>query len=211
MRNNKTTEERQIKRPDETPTMEEVFDYLQEGLSPPFPRNEPERLRVLHALHLDELRDISCFRKITLDVSVRLQLPIALVSLVEKDRQFFLGATGVSLTETHRDCALCAYTIQTEDVLVIANTLTDARSRRNALVTGETSLRFYAGAPLRVDGFRVGSLCVLDTRPHDDFHSSQKVILRGYADECERHLEERRRALLTASPMPSPDTLMRFP
>jgi PAS domain S-box-containing protein len=92
--------------------------------------------------------------------------PIALLSIVHKDKQYFLGKVGTEMTETARDISFCNYTIQQEAVLQIDDTWKDERFAHNPLVTGEPNIRFYAGSTITTDdGFNVGSICVIDHKP----------------------------------------------
>nr|WP_315218616.1 GAF domain-containing protein [uncultured Duganella sp.] len=92
--------------------------------------------------------------------------PIALLTLLTRSQQLFLSRQGVRLTKTPRNWAFCNYTIAQDDLFFVTDTLDDARFRDNPLVTGAPNIRFYAGVPLTdVDGFKLGSLCVIDTEP----------------------------------------------
>lgn len=92
--------------------------------------------------------------------------PIALLTLLTQSQQLFLSRHGVTLTGTPRDWAFCNYTIAQDDLFFVTDTLDDPRFRDNPLVTGAPHIRFYAGVPLiDADGFKLGSLCVIDTEP----------------------------------------------
>lgn len=97
-----------------------------------------------------------------------LDAPISLVSLVDESRQWFYAKQGIRTTETPRRDAICAYTIQSNEPLVIPDASKDPVFKHNALVNGEPNIRFYAGIPLITPtGHRLGSLCVIDTRPRE--------------------------------------------
>lgn len=132
----------------------------------PLPPDEKDRLRALRELLLLDTEPEERFDRITRFAKDEFGVPIALVSLVDEERQWFKSNFGLSDPETHRDVAFCSHTILEPDHLVVDDTLLDKRFADNPHVTGKTGLRFYAGAPLRLpSGHSVGSLCILDTRP----------------------------------------------
>ena len=96
------------------------------------------------------------------------KVPVALMTLVDRDRQWFKSNFGVDCAQTSRDTSFCAHTILERQTLVVPDALKDPRFRGNPLVTGKPWVRFYAGAILRLPyGPAVGSLCVMDTRPRE--------------------------------------------
>nr|WP_084051151.1 GAF domain-containing protein [Deinococcus hopiensis] len=93
------------------------------------------------------------------------QVPIALLTLVGKTHQYFKAAVGTGPEPTPVELTFCRHTVQSDEVLVVPDAQADPRFRENPFVTGDPHIRFYAGAPLKVGGVRVGSLCILDVQP----------------------------------------------
>ena len=108
--------------------------------------------------------------------------PIAIISLLDKDTQWFIAATGTEITQTPRETAFCNDTIEQDGVIIVPDLCADDRYKNNPLVTGDTKVRFYAGAPLTTkDGYNIGSLCVVDFQARDlDDHqrNTLKVLSR---------------------------------
>lgn len=145
----------------------------------PVARDEEERLAALEAFAiLDSEAEIEFDRLVRMAAGV-FQVPIALVSLVHRDRQFFKAKVGLAVCETSRDVSFCAHAIAGDDVLVVPDAARDARFSENALVTGAPFIRFYAGAPLIApSGHRVGSFCVIDTTPRPDLSKAERPARR---------------------------------
>jgi len=117
--------------------------------------------------------------------------PIALVSLIDKDRQWFKARVGLDATETPRAYAFCDHAVRKQAALVVENAATDPRFAENPLVTGDPGIRFYAGAPINThDGHALGTLCVIDTQPKSIDQETIQV-LQDLADTVMDELELR--------------------
>lgn len=148
---------------------------------PPKPNNEDDRLRQLQRYCLLDTPPTEAFDRITRLASRIFRVPIALVSLVDAERQWFKSKLGLDVRETPRDLAFCAHTICQPDVMVVEDAVYDARFCNNRLVAEDPKIRFYAGAPLRTaDGFALGTLCVIDRAPRA-FTQEDQALLKDLA------------------------------
>ncbi len=130
------------------------------------PVNEQQRLTALRRYDLLDTPTEPAFDRMTELAAVLFKVPVSLITLVDFDRIWFKSHYGVMLTEIERDAGLCASAIFSNEVYHVASAATDPRTQSNPLVTGSFGLRFYAAAPLRThDGFNLGTLCVIDTKP----------------------------------------------
>ncbi|RXK83705.1 GAF domain-containing protein [Filimonas effusa] len=115
--------------------------------------------------------------------------PMALLSMIHRDKQYFLGKVGVVISETDRSISFCTHTIEQNDLLIIPDTLEDERFVHHLQVRGFPYLRFYAGATLTTeDGFNVGSICVLDKQPRT-LDEKQCNALRALSAQATRLME----------------------
>ncbi|MCC2973841.1 bifunctional diguanylate cyclase/phosphodiesterase [Massilia sp. IC2-476] len=135
---------------------------------PRIPLDEAQRLAALHATRLLGSAPEETFDRITRTAARLLGVPIALVSLIDKDRQWFKSRTGLDACETPRDVSFCGHAILADEPMVVPDAAQDARFVDNPLVTGSPHLRFYAGVQLySVDRKKIGTLCVIDREPRE--------------------------------------------
>ena len=163
----------------------------------PPPADEKDRLEALRQTGVLDSEPEESFDQLT-DLAARLcGAPVALITLVDVDRQWFKSCHGLEIHETPRDVAFCAHTILEEDLFVVPDTLRDERFHDNPLVAEEPRIRFYAGSPLVTgDGHALGSFCVIDFVPRE-LPPEHADALRTLARHAAAMLQLRRiRALL---------------
>lgn len=133
----------------------------------PLYKNEAERLKALTDYNILDTLPEQAFDDLTAIAAYVCKTPIALISLVDADRQWFKSNIGLKVRETPRESAFCSHAIlQPENILVVPNAIKDARFANNPLVKSNSKIRFYAGVPLVTpNGFPIGTLCVMDTVP----------------------------------------------
>src|SRR5436189_642995 len=160
----------------------------------PVPKNEKKRLKVLWEYGVLDTVPEEMFDDLT-ELAARIcEAPIALISLVDEDRQWFKSKVGVTINETSRDISFCAHAIKQTELFIIPDATQDLRFANNPLVTSDPKIRFYAGAPLITpDGYALGTLCVIDKVPRE-LRSEQQQALRVLARHVMMQLELRRHA-----------------
>ncbi|WP_375183996.1 EAL domain-containing protein [Aquabacterium sp.] len=162
----------------------------------PLPLDEARRLARLKALAVLDTPAEPLFDALTRLASELCDMPIALVSLIDADRQWFKAAVGLpGVCETPRDVAFCSHAILGEDILEVPDARLDPRFAQNPLVTEPPHIRFYAGAPIALDdGTRIGTLCVIDSVPRQ-LDARQRTVLRELAATAAAALSMRGRAI----------------
>ena len=162
----------------------------------PFPFDEEQRLKELTDFQILDTLDESKFDDLTSLASAICQSPISLISLIDKDRQWFKSKVGLSANETPRDISFCGHAIMGNDIFEIPDAELDERFKDNPLYTGQPHVRFYAGAPLITKtGFKVGTLCVIDHIPRS-LTDSQKDALKKLSNQVMLLMEARTREKL---------------
>jgi GAF domain-containing protein len=160
------------------------------------PANEEARVMALEKYAILDTDPERAFDDLTLLASFVCKTPIALISLVDEDRQWFKSRVGIKASETSRDIAFCSTAILQTDVFVVPDALEDERFRDNPLVVSDPNIRFYAGAPLiNEDGYALGTLCVVDRSPRD-LAPDQKDALKALSRLVLGQMEFRRNLLL---------------
>jgi anti-sigma regulatory factor (Ser/Thr protein kinase) len=165
------------------------------------PENEAARLEALHRYRILDTEPERSFDDLTLLASHICGTPMALITLVDADRQWFKSRIGVAITETARAVSFCTHAINHRDLFIVPDARHDERFRDNPLVTGSLEIRFYAGAPLVTpDGHAVGTLCVMDrvarTLSREQLEALTALCRQAEAQlELRRHLVELREAL----------------
>ena len=157
-------------------------------IAAPTPADEPERLAELQALGLLDTPPEERFDRITRLLALVLRVPMAYISLIDSDRQWFKSSCGMGLKQTPRSISFCGHAILSDEPLIVADAREDNRFRDNPLVTGEEGVRFYAGRPLcGPGGHKVGTLCVADHCPRSP-RPEEIEILEEMARLVEREL-----------------------
>ena len=157
----------------------------------PIPANETERLAALHRYDVLGSPADRTFDDLTWLAAHICQTPIALISLVDLDRQCFAARIGLDVTHTSREVSFCAHAVAQSELLVVPDALADARFADNPLVSGDPNIRFYAGAPLITpDGHALGTICAIDRVPRN-LTPEQTDALRALSRLVVSRMEQR--------------------
>ena len=154
----------------------------------PRPADESTRLDTLRSLKLLDTSPEERFDRLTRLAKRLFGVPIALVSLVDADRQWFKSCVGLEASETSRDISFCGHAIMGDEVFLVPDALLDGRFADNPLVIGDPKIRFYAGCPLKVsNGSRLGTLCVIDVKPRQ-LDEDDLALLRDLTRMAEQEI-----------------------
>lgn len=183
--------------------VEELVDLEKQAVNPPISTTpsdslnvceidayEEQRLDALATYQILDTRSEKSYDDIVNLASTLCETPIAIISLVDQNRQWFKAKTGISQIETPREVAFCSHAIKTpDDMMIVGDTEKDPRFCDNPLVTGSTSFKFYAAYPIKsASGFPLGTLCVIDTQPRV-LTDLQAKSLRTLAGNTENLME----------------------
>ncbi len=156
------------------------------------PPNEPDRLRALREYGILDTAPEQSFDDLTALAAHLCEAPIALISLLDENRQWFKSRIGITATETARDISFCTHAILEPDLFIVPDACKDARFAENPLVTSDPHIRFYAGSPLVTPtGYALGTLCVIDHVPRE-LRPEQRQALAVLSRHVIAQLELRR-------------------
>ena len=163
--------------------------------APELPANERSRQTALDQLRILDTPPEERFDRLTRMAARLLDAPIALISLIDRDRQWFKSCVGLGIGEAPRSISFCGHAIFDRQQLVIEDALKDERFCDNPLVTGDPNIRFYVGTPLHsADGHALGTLCVIDRKPRT-LSEEDRQCLRDLADCAEEQISARELAI----------------
>ncbi|CEG58402.1 sensor domain-containing diguanylate cyclase [Legionella fallonii] len=163
-------------------------------IKPEKPKNEARRLQALQSLHIMDTQSEERFDRITRVVQNLFNVPIASVSFIDQEREWYKSKYGIQLTEMPREISFGAHAILQEDIMIVNDALEDARFNDNPLVLGEPVIRYYLGCPLKIkDQFNVGTLCLMDHKPQR-FSDVDLDIIKELAETIEIEFEEQHRS-----------------
>ncbi|MDR7333123.1 GAF domain-containing protein [Roseateles asaccharophilus] len=151
-------------------------------LPAPIPADDEARLQALRELLILDTPPEERFDRLVEFAASEFDVPMALISLVDRDRQWFKARVGMEVCETSREVSFCGHAITQDQLFEVQDALNDPRFADNPMVVGAPHIRFYVGAPLVVPGgARVGTLCLIDVRPRE-FDDMDRAILGTVRD-----------------------------
>ena len=167
-------------------------------IEPLIPSNEKERLASLYNLGILDTPTEERFDRITQTAKEIFDVPIALITIIDVNRQWFKSCIGLDIKETPRGVSFCGHAILQKEPFIIPDATKDERFADNPLVTGSPHVIFYAGIPIAtIDGNNVGTLCIIDNKPRE-FSKQQINLLKNLAAWAEIELNSKNVALITS-------------
>jgi GAF domain-containing protein len=161
-------------------------------MNAPVPENEAARLETLRQYEILDTDPEESFNDLTRLAAYICETPIALITLVDSDRQWFKARVGLDARETSRDISFCAHAIMQDGPFIVRDALDDNRFKANPMVLSVPYIRFYAGSPLlSPEGFKIGTLCVIDRLPHE-LNPKQMAALKMLGNQVITQLDLRR-------------------
>lgn len=151
--------------------------------SPPVPDDEMERLKKLRGLGFERFDEAAFVRRLVDIAAARFKTDLSYVGIMEEYEQDIIACKGADVKTADRQTSTCAYTIAQDGVLVIEDILEDERFDDNG-VLHEKGINWYAGVPIRIDGYNVGTFCLMD-RTNQHFTEQDRTHLRSFAEEME--------------------------
>jgi GAF domain-containing protein len=157
----------------------------------PIPTFEKERLLALHRMAILDTDPEERFDILTLEAVKKLNAPMAMISMLDSDREWYKSCIGLVQIGGDRSISFCGHALLSKDIFIVEDTLKDPRFSDNPMVTGFPFIRFYAGVPLRdkETGHPVGVFCIKDTKPRI-FDDNEKSILLDLAERAEKELNK---------------------
>jgi GAF domain-containing protein len=158
----------------------------------PISIDDARRVAFLNELAILDTHPDASLDRIVLQCRDVFDVETCLISLVDKDRQWFKSVVGLDVCETERDVAFCNYTILGDEVFEVCDASIHRDFYDNALVTGPPYIRYYAGAPIVYDGMALGSMCIIDSHPREPLTNIQRTVLTRFAEMVAREIRVQR-------------------
>lgn len=155
--------------------------------------NETKRLNNLYSYNILDTHSETVFDELTNLVSSLINIPIVLISLIDKERQWFKSKVGLNINETPRDISFCQYAIMQNEIFEVENAREDDRFNKNPLVTSDPNIVYYVGSPLTDnEGLNIGTLCAIDKSPRK-LSESDRGIIKTVSNRIIRLIEARKK------------------
>jgi GAF domain-containing protein len=157
----------------------------------PIPKNEKERMEAVHRLAILDTKPEERFDVLTKEAVEKLKIPIAMVSILDSDREWFKSCVGFNQKQCDRNISFCGHALLASDIFVVGDTLKDPRFSDNPMVTGSPFIRFYAGIALhdKKTSLPIGVFCVKDIKPRI-FSAKETAVLLDLAERAEKELNK---------------------